>query len=91
MMLALTITGSLKKDYLCKGCNKGFHLEAAEFEGNVQVGICGGLAAKLCLILANPWTVAHHAPLSMRFSRQGYWSGLPFLSPGDLPDPGIEP
>ena len=36
------------------------------------------------------WTVAHQAPLSMGFSRQGYWSGLPFPSPGDLPDPGIE-
>ena len=38
-----------------------------------------------------PWTAAHQAPLSMRFSRQGYWSGLPFPSPGDIPNPGIEP
>ena len=38
-----------------------------------------------------PWTVAHQAPLSMGFSKQEYWSGLPFPSPGDLPDPGIEP
>ena len=37
------------------------------------------------------WTVAHQAPLSMGFSRQEYWSELPFLSPGDLPNPGIEP
>ena len=37
-----------------------------------------------------PWTVAHQAPLSMEFSRQEYWSGLPFPSPGELPDPGIE-
>ena len=37
------------------------------------------------------WTVAHQAPLCMGFSRQEYWSGLPFLSPGDLPDPGMEP
>ena len=37
------------------------------------------------------WTVAHQAPLSMGFSRQEYWSGLPFPSPGDLPDPGTEP
>ena len=36
------------------------------------------------------WTVAYQAPLSMGFSRQEYWSGLPFPSPGDLPDPGIE-
>ena len=38
-----------------------------------------------------PWAVAYQAPLSMRFSRQEYWSGLPFPSPGDLSDPGIEP
>ena len=37
------------------------------------------------------WTVAHQAPLSMGFSRQEYWSGLPFPTPGDLPDPGIKP
>ena len=39
---------------------------------------------------ATPWTVARQAPLSMGFSRQEYWSGLPFPSPGDLPDPGME-
>ena len=38
-----------------------------------------------------PWTVGSQAPLSMGFPRQEYWSGLPFPSPGDLPDPGIEP
>ena len=38
-----------------------------------------------------PWIVAHQAPLSMGFSRQEYWSGYPFPSPGDLPDPGIKP
>ena len=38
-----------------------------------------------------PWTVARQAPLSMGFSRQEYWSGLPFPYPGDFPDPGIEP
>ena len=42
-------------------------------------------------LFAAPWTVAHQAPPSMEFSRQEYWSGLPFPSPGDLPDPGIEP
>ena len=36
------------------------------------------------------WTVAHQAPLSMEFSRQEYWSGMPGPPPGDLPDPGIE-
>ena len=42
-------------------------------------------------LFATPWTVACQAPLSMRFSRQEYWSGLPFPSPGDLSDLGIEP
>ena len=40
---------------------------------------------------ATPWTVAHQAPLSMGFPQQEYWSGLPFPSPGDLPNPGIDP
>ena len=51
----------------------------------------GGLVAKSCLTLATPWAVAHQAPLSMGLSRQEYWSELPFPSPGDLPDPGVEP
>ena len=51
----------------------------------------GGLVAKSCLTLVTRWTVARQAPQSMEFSRQGYWSGLPFPSPGDLPNPGIEP
>ena len=51
----------------------------------------GGLVAKLCPTLVIPWAVACQAPLSMGFSRQEYWSGLPFPSPGDLPDPGIKP
>ena len=42
-------------------------------------------------LFAIPWTVAHQAPVSMGFSRQEYWSGLPFPSPGVLPNPGIEP
>ena len=43
-------------------------------------------------LFVTPWSVAHHqAPLSMGFSRQEYWSGLPCPPPGDLPDPGIEP
>ena len=57
------------------------------------------LCAGLCLCVnhsvmsdsATPWTVARQAPLSMGFSRQEYWSGLPCPHPGDLPDPGIEP
>jgi len=42
-------------------------------------------------LFATPWTVAYQGPLSMAFSRQEYWSGLPFPSPGDLPDTGIKP
>ena len=51
----------------------------------------------LCLVLncvqlfVTPWTVAHQAPLNMEFSRQEYWSGLLFPSPGNLPNPGVEP
>ena len=47
--------------------------------------------AQSCLTLATPWIVAYQAPPSMEFSRQEYCNGLPFPSPGDLPDPGIEP
>ena len=42
-------------------------------------------------LFATPWNVAHQTSPSMEFSRQEYWSGLPFPSPGDLPNPGIEP
>ena len=42
-------------------------------------------------LFVTPWTVTHQAPLSTGFSRQECWSGLPFASPGDLPDPGIKP
>ena len=53
---------------------------------------CGvGLVAELCPTLVTPWTVACQAPLSMGFSWQEYWSGLPFPSLGDLSDPGVEP
>ena len=48
-------------------------------------------AYSLSHVFLTPWTVAHQASLSMGFSRQEHWSGLPFPSPGDLPSPGIEP
>ena len=49
--------------------------------------------ARVCLVScsATRWTAAHQAPLSVGFSRQDYWGGLPFPSPGDLPDPEIKP
>ena len=42
-------------------------------------------------LFVTPWTVVYQVPPSMGFSRQGYWNGLPFSSPGDLPNPGIKP
>ena len=44
-----------------------------------------------CQLLVIPWTVAYQAPSPMEFFKQEYWSGLPFPSPGDIPNPGIEP
>ena len=52
---------------------------------------CGDLVAKSCLTVATPETVALQSPLSLEYSREEYWSGLPFRSRGDLPNPGIEP
>ena len=52
---------------------------------------CGGLVTKLCLTLGTPWTGVHLTSLSTGFSRQEYWSGLPFPPLGGLPNPGIEP
>ena len=49
------------------------------------------LVTQKCSILVTPWTAARHAPLPMEFSRQEYWSELPCLPPGDLPNPGIKP
>ena len=58
----------------------------------VYVYVCACVCA--CSVVSDSvtlWTVAHQAPLSVEFSRQEYWSQLPFPTPGDLPDPGIEP
>ena len=56
-----------------------------------EIGSLGGKDDKSCPTLAIPWITACQAPLSMGLPRQEYWSGLPFPSPGDLPNPGIEP
>ena len=53
--------------------------------------MCACLVAKSCPTLVTPCIVDHQASLSMGFSRQEYWTGLPCPPPGDLPDPGIEP
>ena len=58
------------------------------------IAACLKVKAKLLSrvrLFATPWTAAYQAPLSMGFPRQEYWSGLPFPSPGDHPDPGVEP
>ena len=49
------------------------------------------MRAQSLSLFAGPWTVAHQAPLSMEFSKQEYWSGLPLPPPEDLPNPGIKP
>ena len=81
----------------CKVCSKG--LGAAHSDSGLQMNPWFftfkkrqvKVKVKSCLTLCDPWTIAHQAPPSVEFSRQEYWSGLPFPSPGDLPDPGIEP
>ena len=65
-----------------------FHLFTHSFSKQVKVKVKSLSHVRL---FETPWGVAHQAPLSMGFSRQEYWSGLPFPSAGDLPDPGIEP
>ena len=64
-------------------------------EVNDETSFCGKKVKVKSLsrvpFFVTPWTVAYQAPPSVGFSRQEHWSGLPFPSPGDLPDPGIEP
>ena len=55
---------------------------------NIITGLSEVKSLSCVRLFATPWTVAHQASLPMGFSRQEYWSGLPFPSPGDLPDPG---
>ena len=58
----------------------------------MDVSVCFHAQSLSCAwLFATLWTVVHQAPLSMRFPRQGYWKGLPFSSPGYLPNPGIKP
>ena len=64
-------------------------LEKVSFRSNPKEGEVKSLSR--VRLFVTPWTVAYQAPPSTGLSRQEYWSGLPFPSPGDLPDPGIEP
>ena len=67
----------------------------AELVGSLKIPLCMCVCAHAqwlsCPTLATPWTIARQTPLSLEFSRQEYWSGLPFPYPGDLPDPRIKP
>ena len=60
-----------------------------EMQSRLKHSVC--LIAQSCLTLCAPWTVAHRLLCPWRFSRQGYWTGLPCPPPGDFPNPGIEP
>ena len=57
----------------------------------IEVCVCLCVSHSVMSDSAIPWTVAHQTPLSVEFSRQGYWNGLPFPSPGNLSNPGIKP
>ena len=82
---SLTISTGANKS-MCAG---GMHLNICAFASSVYDG--DGLVTKSCpWTLVTLWTVVYQAPLSMRFPRQEHWSGLPFPSPGDLPNLGIE-
>ena len=63
----------------------------ALWKGPAWVFGCMCISRSIVPLFVAPWTVAHQAPPSMGFSRQEYWIGLPFPSPGDLPGSGIEP
>ena len=76
---------------ICKKMEKWLILGLMKWKCKMKLERKKKDSTKLCLTLAIPWTVARQAPLSMGFSRQEDWSGLPFPSPGDLPDTGIEP
>ena len=79
--------GSLPLSHLCFTHDR-VYMSVLFFSLNV----CPTLSFPCCVhLFATPWTVAHQAALSMEFSRQEYWSGLPFPTPGDLPDPEIKP
>ena len=82
------------------GCQAGFALNAVHIFHSLHFKVTTSKIQKerkkmkllnRVRLFAAPWTVAYQAPPSIEFSRQEYWSGLPFPSPGDLPNPGIEP
>ena len=94
----IDIIGTIVTEWLIRGMvflnNSYYHLYNLRkyvIIGNYTLLYLSGLVAKSCLTVATPWTVVHRTPLYIGFSRQEYWSGQPFPSPGHLPKPGIEP
>ena len=65
--------------------------EAGGWEAVEKTCAVRSVASVMLKLFATPWAIAHQAPVSMGFSRQEYWSGLPCPPPGNLPNPGIEP
>ena len=93
LLFLFPTTGIISYRYKIKEIGKKI-LSCDENSGFTLLTLMCNACAKLlsCVqLFVTLWTVAHQFPLSMEFSRQEYWSGLPFPSPGDLPDPGIEP
>ena len=89
-----TLDSSKTSQWLCpKESNTIYLFLFSEVSLNLQALVPVSVLSPFSRVqlFATLWTVAHQAPLSTGFSRQEYWSGLPFPSPGDLPDPGIEP
>ena len=81
---------------ICFHLVQSHHSQIASASVPFSLVYCNYIGAKVKLLsyvrlFATPQTVTYQAPPSMGFSRQEYWSGLPFSSPGDLPNPGIEP
>ena len=105
LMCTFSVSCSLEFSCFLKSCIVFFTLKTESpppvfidwcQEGNIFHEPCWGFWSEVkslsrVWLFATPWTVAYQAPPSMGFSRQQYWSGLPFPSPGDLPNPGIEP
>ena len=92
--------GGIQKGPKCKSsCPRGFGVCEAQGCMTLSYTVCLCVCVCVCVyeslscvwLFVPPWTVTHQSPLSMGFSRQEHWSGLPFPSPGDLPHPGIKP
>ena len=82
---------SVLEGHVRKTTNASYSHEVLRFEESIAVMCVHAQSLSRVQLSVIPWSVAHQAPLTVEFSKQKYWSVLPFPSPGDLPDPGIEP